>query len=427
MRLGRLILALLILLVASVVALGALSWHGSIAPGTPPAPASFAQPSIAKGAQLAAIGNCETCHTQPGGRRFAGGVAIPTPYGTLYSSNITPDAATGIGAWSLPAFARAMRRGISRDGHHLYPAFPYPHFAGLDDQQIADLYAYLMTRPAAANRPADPVMQFPFNMRALMAVWNVLYGNAAAPPTASRGEQLAEGLAHCAACHSPRNELGAERTDAAYQGAEIDGWHAPALENATNPAPLPWSEEELATYLVGGLAQHHGASAGPMQAVTNNLAHADPADVRAIAAYIAGLGGPLPPSRMRRAEEVNAVLTDSAIPPIPPAGPGADIYAGACAVCHQDGWRSTSINLAPLALSSALSDDSPRDAIRVILAGRRARESEPGPQMPPFANVLNNDQLIAVLTHLRVGMMKQQPWPDLAATVTAIRREQGLR
>ncbi len=423
MRLGRLFLAVLILGGASAAAFTALSWHRSDAPVSPPAAGSIPPALATEGARLVALGNCADCHTAPGGRPYAGGVAIQTPYGHLFSTNITPDTATGIGAWSLAAFTRAMRTGISRDGHHLYPAFPYPHYAALSEHEIAAIYAYLMTRKPISAAARDDDLAFPFNIRALVAVWNLLYWPATVPPPEDAGGHIAEGIAHCGACHTPRNQIGAERTESAYAGADVDGWHAPAL-GAASPAPIPWTEAELALYLSGGVAPHHGVAAGPMQAVTANLAFADPADLHAIAAYIAGIGGPADPVRQARATQTEAILSGTAPPPPRSGGPGAEIYAGACAICHQDGWHTLSLNLTPLALATSLSEASPRNALRVILEGRHPRESEAGPQMPGFANNLTAQQMVDVLAYLRTSIAGRPAWTDLAETVASMRREQ---
>ena len=422
MRLRRLFVALAGLAGLSVAGFAALSWHRADPPVAPPVVSDIPPTLVAEGARLVALGNCSDCHTARGGKPYAGGVAIETPYGRLYSSNISPDTATGIGAWSLAAFTRAMRNGISRDGHHLYPAFPYPHYAALSEHEIAAIYAYLMTRKPVTAVAKDDQLAFPFNIRALVAVWNLLYSPAAVPSEDSGGH-IAEGIAHCGACHTPRNQIGAERTEAAYEGADIDGWHAPAL-GPTSPAPIPWTEAELATYLSGGVAPHHGVAAGPMQAVTANLAFADPADLHAIAAYIAALGGKPDAARRDRAAHAEAILAGTAPPPKQSPSPGAEIYAGACAVCHQDGWHTLSVNITPLALATSLSDKSPRNALRIILTGRHPRESEAGPQMPGFANNLTTQQLVAVLSYLRTSIAGQPAWPDLAETVASMQREQ---
>ncbi|KGM30007.1 c-type cytochrome, partial [Inquilinus limosus] len=181
----------------------------------PPDPSAYSAETIERGRQLAALGDCAVCHTGPDGVVNAGGHAMVTPFGTVISTNITPDPETGIGAWSYTAFERAMRQGISRDGHHLYPAFPYPHFTRIADADMQALYAYLMAQPAVRSTPPKTALPFPLNLRPLMAGWNALFlrqGELRPEPAQSaewnRGRYLVEGLGHCSACHSPRNAAG---------------------------------------------------------------------------------------------------------------------------------------------------------------------------------------------------------------------------
>ena len=228
----------------------ALAWRSGIAPIDPPPATNFPAESIAKGEALAGAGYCATCHTVKGGATYAGGYGMPTPFGVIYSTNITPDPETGIGRWSLQAFTRAMHEGVSRDGSHLFPAFPYDHFTKVSDDDVKALYAYMMTRPPVRAVAPASTIPFPLNIRLLQEGWKVLFFRSGRyQPDASksaewnRGAYLAEGLSHCGACHTPRNLLGAEKTADAYAGATIDNWIAPALTDA-NPSPVPWTEDE---------------------------------------------------------------------------------------------------------------------------------------------------------------------------------------
>jgi mono/diheme cytochrome c family protein len=242
----------------------ALTWRPSIDAVEPPPRSNFDAKLIATGAQLATIGDCNACHTAPGGKTYAGGRALETPFGTIYGTNITPDPYTGIGNWSQQAFVRAMREGVDREGNHLYPAFPYNHFTIVSDDDLAALYAYVMTRePVRVQTPANE-LRFPFNVRALVAGWKLLFLDRAAFESSAqqsaewnRGAYLVQGLAHCGACHTPRNRMGAEKKDALFAGGEIEGWHAPALD-ASAPAPVPWTAERLYTYLRTGSEEAHG-------------------------------------------------------------------------------------------------------------------------------------------------------------------------
>ncbi len=227
--------------------------------------------TIERGRQMAEAGDCAVCHTTAEGPTNAGGRAIETPFGTVYSTNITPDPETGIGSWSYPAFERAMREGISRDGHHLYPAFPYTAYTRMNDADLQALYAYLMASPAVRSRNPVTKLAFPFNLRPMLAAWNAMFLSPGALPVEpsrsaewNRGAYLVEAVGHCSACHSPRNMLGAEMTGASkFAGGLADGWEAPPLGAHAN-GPIPWDVNQLYDYLRRGSADLHGPAAGPM-------------------------------------------------------------------------------------------------------------------------------------------------------------------
>src|ERR1700730_17085298 len=300
------------ILVAGVAAAFAIAWRPAIAAIEPPAPQSFDPALVKRGRDLAAIGNCNDCHTVRGGKSFAGGLPVPTPFGTIFSSNITPDAETGIGRWPEAAFRRAMQSGVDRDGEHLYPTFPYDHFTNVSDEDDRALYAYLMTRqpvhaPARANQ-----LSFPFDQRFVVAGWKLLFlrrGAYQPDPTQSaewnRGAYLVEGLAHCGACHPPRNALGAERASAPFAGGDVDNWHAYAI-NAQSPAPVPWDVDALTAYLRDGWHPDHGVARGPMADVVSNLSSVPNSDIRAIATYMADVFGAPAPGRKQGVEDVLA-------------------------------------------------------------------------------------------------------------------------
>ena len=281
--------------IAGAAAGFAVTWRPAIAAIDPPAPASFDPALVKRGRELAAIGNCNDCHTVRGGKSFAGGLPVPTPFGTIYSSNITPDAETGIGRWSEAAFRRAMRSGVNRDGQHLYPTFPYDHFTNVSDEDDAALYAFLMTRPPV-NAPARAnELSFPLDQRFVIAGWKLLFlRHGTYQPDSSksaewnRGAYLVEGLAHCGACHTPRNGLGAERPNAQFAGGDVDNWHAYAI-NANSEAPIPWNADALYAYLRQGWQPDHGTARGPMAEVVSNLSSVNESDVRAIATYMASV------------------------------------------------------------------------------------------------------------------------------------------
>jgi mono/diheme cytochrome c family protein len=281
-----------VLLGLVAVAAAWVVWRPSIRTEAVSRGVPFEAELVQRGAQLAAIGNCNVCHTREGGPAYAGGRPIPTPFGTVFSTNITPDPETGIGGWTPAAFTRAMREGVSRDGRHLYPAFPYEHMTRLRQPDIDAVYAFVMTRQPVVATPPDNELPFPFNLRALAAFWKLLFlerdaapADAQQSPEWNRGAYLVEGLGHCGACHTPRNALGAEKRERAYAGGETEGWVAPAL-NAESPAAVPWDAERLFRYLRHGFDDRHGLAAGPMAPVVRNLASVPDTDVRAISLYV---------------------------------------------------------------------------------------------------------------------------------------------
>jgi mono/diheme cytochrome c family protein len=328
--------------VAGVALLAILAlWRPSLVPAQPAVRTSFDAKLVQQGAQLAALGNCAGCHTRTDGRSFAGGVPLETPFGTIVGTNITPDPDTGIGAWSQEAFNRAMREGIADDGRHLYPAFPYDHFRHVADDDLRALYAFLLTRdPVRAQRPEN-ALRFPFNIRPLLAFWNLLFldksalrQDASQSAQWNRGAYLVDGLAHCGACHTPRNGLGAEEKKQYLGGGEAEGWYAPAL-NEQSPSPLPWTLEELKTYLRTGIAERHAIAGGPMQEVVYNLSQVPEEEVAAIATYIHSMMGA---ARGRtNAEHAGRALAGSN-----PQHPGEPVYAGSCASCHEAGRQLSS-------------------------------------------------------------------------------------
>jgi mono/diheme cytochrome c family protein len=339
---------------------GALAWRPAIAPISTPAPDSFAPELVAKGKALAGGGYCAECHTAKGGQKFAGGYPMATPFGVLYSTNITPDRETGIGTWSEAAFARAMHEGVARDGSHLFPGFPYDHFSKLSDDDVKALYAYFMTRaPIKASAPPNTI-PFPLNIRALQEGWKILFFRprrfeAVAGRSAewNRGAYLALGLSHCGACHTPRNMLGAEKTGEAYAGAVIDNWIAPPL-TADNPAPAPWTRDELYDYLRTGASVLHGTAAGPMSAVVHGLAALPDTDVKAIATYFADID-----HADDRAASVGAAVARAMSYASLGAGQEFDadarLYAAACGSCHYNSGSAPLTVRPDLALNSALS------------------------------------------------------------------------
>jgi mono/diheme cytochrome c family protein len=401
------------------------AWYPEIAAVAPPPRAAFDQALIDKGAQLARIGNCGICHTAAGGRPFAGARPLETPFGTIFSSNITPDVQTGIGAWSEAAFTRALRNGVDRSGRHLYPAFPYPHFTKLTDDDIKALYAFQMTREAVDARTPANKLPFPLNIRFVVSGWNLLYLDRSGfrpDPRQSeawnRGAYLVEALADCGGCHTPRNRLGAEKKDQNLGGGTSEGWDAPAL-NAASPAPVPWDADRLFVYLHQKFDDAHGTPAGLMAPVAHNLARVPEPDVRAIAAYVLSIAGPPSPARQGRAAEAMARAQHPLAETVGEgqAGDvGAAVYAGACAQCH-DGSRAV-----PLALSTSVAGPTPRNLIHILLEGIHQPDGEAGPLMPPFTGALTDLQIAAVINFVRAKFSGQPAWPDVEKQIRRIQQ-----
>ncbi len=390
-----------------------------------------------------------SCHTVAGGRAYAGGVALHTPFGTIYSTNITPDAQTGIGTWSEAAFSRALREGVDPKGDHLYPAFPYDHFTHLADDDVRALYAFVMTRAPVREENRNNELRFPFNIRALLAAWKALFlreerfqPDARQSAEWNRGAYLVDGLAHCGACHSPRNLLGAEDSHRSFAGGETEGWRAPPLNSAT-PAPVPWTADRIHDYLRRGLDDVHDAAAGPMEPVVHSLGGIPDADVRAIAVYVAFIGGAPGAEREKKAAEALARAKRDTGPDAQPATApatanagnrvlkdGAMTYAGTCALCHDNGrqWHSSSHALY-LGLSTAVAAPHPDDAINVVLHGITPREGEQGRLMPAFDTMLTDEQIADVLVYVRQRFAGEPEWSDIEKAVkhardTAARNEQ---
>src|ERR1700737_3617878 len=408
------------------VAAAVLPWR-SIAPIARPDASTYSAATIARGQQLAALGDCAVCHTEAHGVLNAGRRAIETPFGTIWSTNITPDPETGIGNWSYPAFERAMREGIHRDGRHLYPAFPYTHFARTSDADLQALYAYLMAQPAVRTDTPKNDLAFPFNWRPLLAGWNALFhrtGTFEADATKSavwnRGAYLVEGLGHCGACHSPRNVLGAEKASAYLAGGFAEGWEAPPLTSLSQ-APIPWSEDELFAYLRTGESRFHGVAAGPMAPVVKELAALPDQDIRAMAVYLASfnetaIGRPAQEALAAKLENATRSRAVAASPA------GARLYEGACAVCHAVGGAPLFGSRPSLALNSNLHSAMPDNLIQVILRGIASPVSSDLGYMPGFKDSMTDDQLAELVSYLRRQFAPDKPpWTGVHAAVSQAR------
>jgi mono/diheme cytochrome c family protein len=430
-----------LIVVVGLIFCAAMMWRPSIDP-LAQAP-TMDDASVRRGARVAEQGDCAVCHTRPGGAYMAGGLPLVTPFGTLYTTNITPDRDTGIGSWPPEAFARAMRHGVSRDGHFLYPAFPYVHYSRMSDADISDVYAYLMSVDPVPARAPDNHMMFPMNFRPLVSFWNLLFLRddrladlPDRPPQWNRGRYLVEGAGHCSSCHTPLNFIGAEKNSEHLSGGQVDGWNAPALTGMTR-RNNPWTTEQLVTYLRAGVAGHHGAAAGPMLPVSLSLAQLPETDVQAIAEYILSLDGDTPtpapdcaatrtaaipaPSAATTGTETPGAASTSAAPAF---AQGEALFAGACAGCHGGGAPMRTIDGRPgLSVVSAATASDPRNLIKTILEGIPISARAPSHYMPPYADSLDDAHIAALAGYLRSQACAATPWPDLLETVHTLRHE----
>jgi nicotinate dehydrogenase subunit B len=418
-------------LCAAAIGIGSaiLPWR-AIAPIARPDASVFSAATIARGAELAALGNCAVCHTSANGAVNAGGRALETPFGIIHATNITPDVETGIGSWSYPAFERAMREGIHRDGRHLYPAFPYTHFAKATDADLQALYAYLMAQRAVRASAPTNDLAIPFNFRPPLAGWNALFHRTDAfkPDPArsqawNRGAYLVEGLGHCSACHSPRNALGAEISSAYLAGGLAEGWEAPPLTSLSS-APIPWNENELYAYLRTGESRFHGVAAGPMAPIVKDLAALSDQDIRAMAIYLASFNeGIDQTAQQARARQLEASTRTTVA-----SSAGARLYEGACAVCHEVGGLPLFGSRPSLSLNSNLHSSRPDNLIQVILHGIAKPSSSDLGYMPAFKDSMNDAQIAELITYLRRQFAPDKPaWTDLTSAIGRVRQSLLVR
>ena len=370
---------------------------------------------IEAGAYLATAGNCIGCHTVAGGEPYAGGRAIRTPFGNVYSTNLTPDDETGIGTWTAEDFWRAMHHGRSKGGRRLYPAFPYTSYTHVTRADSDAIFTYLQSlEPVAAPR-IEPDLRFPYNVPLALAAWRAMFfrtgglePNSERSPAWNRGAYLVEGLGHCKACHSPRGRLGAIESDAVYSGGQIPGlgWDAPPMN--PNGEMTDADAKDLATLLSTGISKRT-ALTGPMaEVVFHSLQHLAEDDITAIVEYVRTLPANVRPPASRAtfgaARLENVTLA------------GARIYAEHCAECHGDDGRGEPYVYPPLAGNSLVTAPSPTNVIRNVLLGGFPPSTAGNPRpygMPPFAHSLEASETAAVLTYIRGA------WGNAAGPVTA--------
>ncbi len=377
------------------------------------APAS-AQPAdkakadlIARGEYLAQAGDCVACHTAPGGKLFAGGRAMPTPFGTLFTSNVTPDKETGIGKWSVDQFYKVMHTGRFPDGGLIYPAMPFASYTKVTRADSDAIYAFMMSVPSVKqpNRPHE--LKFPYNNRSLILGWRTLFfteGEYKADTTKSeewnRGAYLVQGLGHCAMCHTAINALGGSSESKAFQGGLIpmQNWYAPSLTSNKEGGLGDWTIEEISDLLRTGVS-NRGAVYGPMADVTyNSLQYMTEQDTRAMAVYLKSLGDHDTPDRSppsTSAPESSLLLTL-----------GQSVYADKCASCHGVQGKGMPPHYPPLAGNQSIQMASAVNPIRMVLNGGYPPGTSGNPMpygMPPFAQSLSDDEVAAVVTYIRVA------------------------
>lgn len=367
---------------------------------------------IARGEYIAHAGDCFACHTVPGGAPFAGGLGLQTPLGTIYATNITPDAESGIGAYDYGDFERAVRQGMRPDGVHLYPAMPYASYRIVADEDIEALYAYFTTSVAPVAKGNQPTtIPWPASIRWPLAWWNILFSSPrdfmppeGGDPVLARGAYLVEGLAHCGACHTPRGlayEEKALREDSAgrfLSGSVLEGWYAKNLRNE-DTGLVTWTEEELVTFLKTGRNDKTAAFGSMSDVVEHSLQHLTDEDLIAIARYLKSLK-----PRSGREEWVpKEDLTTAALRRGDFSGPGALTYVEHCTACHRlDGMGAPQVYPALKGNSMVFADD-PSSLIQVTMAGGRMPATPAHPMafaMPGFAHLSNAD-LAELMTYIR--------------------------
>ncbi|HSV51993.1 MAG TPA: cytochrome c [Burkholderiaceae bacterium] len=384
-----------------------------MAMGSPPLPA--AQELIARGAYLARAGNCMTCHTTRGGAPYAGGRGIDTPFGTVFSSNLTPDERTGIGSWSAAHFWRALHNGRSKDGRLLYPAFPYPNYTQVTRADSDAIYAYLRTLPAVAQDNTAHALRWPYGTQGALAVWRALYfspgvhqQDAGQSAQWNRGAYLVRGLGHCAACHTARNVLGAtdSKLDLAGGLIPMQNWYAPSLASTAEAGVADWEPQHIVRLLQTGISPR-AATIGPMaEVVLQSTQHISPEDLGAMAVYLKALPQ-APPRPAQPMPDVDAKR----------AARGAKLYEEHCAQCHGDKGQGVPAAYPALAGNRAVTMPATANLVQIVLNGGYAPATTGNPRpfgMPPFMLKLEGSDIAMVLTHIRTA------WGNQAAEVTEL-------
>ncbi|HEX4183344.1 MAG TPA: cytochrome c [Caulobacteraceae bacterium] len=361
---------------------------------------------VKRGEYLTKAADCEVCHTTEGGQPYSGGLPFKTPFGTLYSPNITADRQTGIGAWSDAEFIRAVHKGIARDGSRLYPAFPYESYTLLSDDDVRAIRAYLFSLPVAHATAPPNALAFPFNQRWLMGFWSAFYNpdqrfrpHEDRSPEWNRGAYLVEGLAHCGDCHTPRNLGQALDNRQKFGGTVTQGWRAYNITADKASGIGAWTDEDVAAYLASGHAAGRGSAGGPMaEAVDVSLSTLTPADIRAMVAYLRTVPAistrNLPAPRATAASDQPKLMVAGIDPR------GKQVFEGACASCHS--WSGVSLltSYATLTGSRSVNDPSAINVAQIVLSGERRRTAQGEVMMPAFGHAYSDTEIAAVSNYV---------------------------
>jgi mono/diheme cytochrome c family protein len=361
-----------------------------------------------RGRYLAAAGDCVSCHLRDGGEPFAGGLGLNTPFGVIYSANITPDNDTGIGAWTSEQFYQAMHDGKGAHGEDLYPAFPYPWFRRVSREDDDAIFEFLKSVPAVRYTPPKNDLPFPFSIRFLVGAWNLLFldsqGFRADPNQSAewnRGAYLVNGLGHCGACHTPKNSLGADKSAQELRGGKLDNWVAPDLTSNTRIGVGEWGVDDIAEFLATGRNAHSAAGGAMADVISYSTSFMNDADRRAIAVYLKSQpASPIP---------------DSSAPNAAAMRRGAEIYSDACSSCHLDNGIGQSRLFPPLGKDAMLQQPDPTGLEHLILAGTQIGVNASRPSalsMPSFAWKLSDQEIADVSTYIR------NSWGNSALDVT---------
>jgi mono/diheme cytochrome c family protein len=365
--------------------------------------------AIEHGRYLADLGDCAGCHTEPGGKPYAGGLALATPFGKLLTPNLTPDRETGIGAWSDDDFVNALLNGRGHGGQRLYPAMPYPYYTKMSRADVLAIRVYLDTLEPVQHDVASNQLPFPYNIRTSLAVWDWLFftpGRFQPSPDQSaewnRGAFLVEGPGHCGVCHTAKNSLGGDKTGGALQGGVLQGWFAPNLTGDAHSGLGGWSVEDVVEYLKTG-RNRFTAATGPMsEVIVDSTARLQEVDLRAIATYLKSLPG--------QNEAATAVPENQ-----PAMRAGQAIFSDQCKACHSPSGAGVPKMFPALKQSASVQAQNPVNLIRIVLQGARATATDAAPTapaMPAFDWKLSDDEVGAVLTYIR------NSWGNAAAAVS---------